>query len=39
LFATGFDLTSTANTPVTKTAVTTAAGTLDAGDAVTMEWV
>ena len=33
LFTTGFDLTSTANTPVSKTAVTTAAGTLAAGDA------
>ena len=32
LFTTGFDLTSAANTPVTKTAVTTAAGTLAAGD-------
>lgn len=32
LFTTGWDLTSTANTPVSKTAVTTAAGTLAAGD-------
>ena len=31
--AAAFDLTSTANTPVTKAAVTTAAGTLAAGDA------
>lgn len=37
LFATGFDLTSTANTPVTKTAVTTAAGTLAAGDALCLK--
>lgn len=33
LFAAGWDLTSTANTPVSITAVTTAAGTLAAGDA------
>lgn len=32
LFAVGWDLTSTANTPVSKDAVTTAAGTLAAGD-------
>lgn len=37
LFTTGFDLTSTANTPVTKTAVTTAAGTLAAGDALCLK--
>lgn len=37
LFATGFDLTSTANTPVSKTAVTTAAGTLVAGDALCLK--
>jgi len=37
LFATGWDLTSTANTPVSKTAVTTAAGTLAAGDALCLK--
>lgn len=37
LFGTGFDLTSTANTPVSKTAVTTAAGTLAAGDALCLK--
>lgn len=37
LFATGFDLTSTANTPVSKTAVTTAAGTMAAGDALCLK--
>jgi hypothetical protein len=37
LFATGFDLTSTANVPVSKTAVTTAAGTLAAGDALCLK--
>lgn len=37
LIATGFDLTSTANVPVTKTAVTTAAGTLAAGDALCLK--
>lgn len=37
LFTTGFDLTSTANTPVSKTAVTTAAGTLAAGDALCLK--
>lgn len=37
LFAAGFDLTSTANTPVSKTAVTTAAGTLAAGDALCLK--
>lgn len=37
LFATGFDLTSTANTPVSDTAVTTAAGTLAAGDALCLK--
>jgi len=37
LFTTGWDLTSTANTPVSKTAVTTAAGTLAAGDALCLK--
>ena len=37
LFGTGFDLTSTANTPVTKVAVTTAAGTLAVGDALCLK--
>lgn len=37
LLTTGFDLTSTANTPVSKTAVTTAAGTLAAGDALCLK--
>ena len=37
LFTTGFDLTSTANTPVSITAVTTAAGTLAAGDALCLK--
>ena len=37
LFAAGFDLTSTANTPVSKTAVTTSAGTLAAGDALCLK--
>jgi hypothetical protein len=37
LFTTGFDLVSTANTPVSKTAVTTAAGTLAAGDALCLK--
>lgn len=35
--AAAFDLTSTANTPVTKAAVTTAAGTLAAGDALCLK--
>lgn len=37
LFATPFDLTSIANTPVLSTAVTTAAGTLVAGDALCLK--
>jgi hypothetical protein len=37
LLANGFDLTSTANTPVSDTAVTTAAGTLAAGDALALK--
>lgn len=37
LFATGWNLASTANTPVSKTAVTTAAGTLAAGDALCLK--
>lgn len=37
LLAAAFDLTSTANTPVTKTGVTTAAGTLAAGDALCLK--
>ncbi len=37
LFTTGFDLTSTANTPVTKTAVTTSAASLVAGDALCLK--
>ncbi len=37
LFAAGFDLTSAANTPVSITAVTTAAGTLAAGDALCLK--
>lgn len=37
LFAAGFNLTSTANTPVSITAVTTAAGTLAAGDALCLK--
>ena len=37
LFGTGFDLTSTANTPVTNVAVTTAAGSLAIGDALCLK--
>lgn len=37
LFGTGFNMVSTANTPVSKTAVTTAAGTLAAGDALCLK--
>jgi beta-lactamase class A len=37
LIAAGWDLTSTANTPVSKTAVTTAAGTFAAGDALALK--
>ena len=37
LFTVGFDANSTANTPVSKTAVTTAAGTLAAGDALCLK--
>jgi len=37
VLAAAFDLTSTANTPVTKAAVTTAAGTLAAGDALCLK--
>lgn len=37
LLSTAFDLTSTANTPVTKAAVTTAAATLAAGDALCLK--
>lgn len=37
LLASAFDLTSTANTPVTKAAVTTAAATLAAGDALCLK--
>ena len=37
ILAAAFDLTSTANTPVTKAGVTTAAGTLAAGDALCLK--
>ena len=37
LFTTGFDLTSTANTPVSKNAVTTAAASMVAGDALCLK--
>ena len=37
LIAAGWDLTSAANTPVSKTAVTTAAGTFAAGDALALK--
>lgn len=39
VLAAAFDLVSTANTPVTKTAVTTAVGTLAAGDALCLKLV